>query len=468
MRSFGPLSAEADADLLSYFHITDQVRELVDFGAPRSRFILIARPGGGKTAIRKWLRAKAGADLTVLLTSEQTRLYLDDEEHPNAGDLRLLISTELLTALVSEAVEREILPARLQAEAKRIVESGWGELTKEFFKRKFGGVSILGCGITLKPAERRRYLQKIRQERHLEHIAGLAKSVAQAKKLLLVVDNPEELVASGLDDLTPDNAVRIGALLSVLGRVQSEGIRVVCFLKEQILQAVRTHYPDYQHFADQVEGLEWSAPDLIAMLESRVTTRLKADWSGVFTIEKDVFPSAVFPFLSNGPRDLLLLCNLAAKREGPIGKTLLLDGVRVLRGERLKDLTSQYKHWHRFDQFMSAMVTALVEKYGDRPIPRGGINAAFVEQYSRPKTAIHALRGVEWVDKARWEAPPVDERLFVAGCVGYIESGQRVFPWSGRDTTRFQVAESHFVSPLFSEAKGGETKTTARHAGRQR
>ena len=44
----------------------------------------------------------------------------------------------------------------------------------------------------------------------------------------------------------------------------------------------------------------------------------------------------------------------------------------------------------------------------------------------------------------------LQEHVNVAGVVGYVENGRRIFPWEGRDVERFQAAEGHFVSPLFT------------------
>jgi hypothetical protein len=279
--------------------------------------------------------------------------------------------------------------------------------------------------------------------------AALVKKVAKAKNLLLVVDNPEEIVGTGLNDVTPENAVRLGTFLSALHLLNAEGVRVVCFLKEQIVQAVRSNYPDFSHFADQLDGLSWTSEDLRALLSNRVTNRLSSKWQDVFDFKQEEITD-IFRFLSNGPRDLLQLCNLAGNAPGKISKEALLAGVPVVRSDRLKDLSAQYKQWPSFLQFTREMLDQLDKQHKGNDIPVGDINSIFAQQYSKPKTPIHALRAVDWVDKARWEAPLVDERLFVAGILGYSKGRSKVYPWNGRDTSGFQQADAHFVSPLYA------------------
>src|SRR5262249_16351321 len=151
----------------------------------------------------------------------------------------------------------------------------WKQSVGKFFSQNFVGISILGCGFTLKPEDRRSYLQELRRTNRLSAARNILEGMIAKKNVALVLDDPEFIVGEGLDDVTPENARRLGAFLSVLAEVHSIGIRVIVFLKEHILQNIRAHYTDFQHFADRIEGLEWTADDLIQMLQCRVLTRLK-------------------------------------------------------------------------------------------------------------------------------------------------------------------------------------------------
>jgi len=304
MFDFGPLASQNDSALLSYFHATKQASSLVDFSNARSPFILVARPGAGKTALLKWLETFSKDPLTIVFKARTTRLSLGDSML-NVGDIRVMIAAELFAALISEIVERGQLSGKTLKEAKDFLSKGWTKILGGFFRQNFVGLSILGVGFTLKPDERRSYLQEIRRTDRLTAGRAVLESVAAQTKIACVMDDPEEIVSEGLDEITAENARRLGAFLSVLAEVHSLGVRVVVTLKEHILQNMRANYSDFQHFADRIEGLEWTSDDLVRMLERRVSKRLRTTWNNVFEFNQQALRQKLFPLLVNGPRDLL-------------------------------------------------------------------------------------------------------------------------------------------------------------------
>jgi len=119
--------------------------------------------------------------------------------------------------------------------------------------------------------------------------------------------------------------------------------------------------------------------------------------------------------------------------------------------DKWRDLSTYYgDQWPYIDRFARALLSALKDKLGNKRIPIGEINSEFAKQFGNPKSSIHPLRQTEWIDNARWESPPIDERLFVIGCLGYELDRKRFFPWAGRNLDRFRLADSQFVSPVFS------------------
>ncbi len=246
--------------------------------------------------------------------------------------------------------------------------------------------------------------------------------------------------------------MRLGAFLSVLAEFHSLGVRLVVFVKEHILQNARAHYPDFRHFADRIDGLEWTSDDLLEMLNRRVTSRLNSKWDRVFEMSQQNLREEIFPYLVNGPRDLLSLCNLAGKEGHKISKDKLERSIRALRWEKWGELASHYgKQWPSIDLFARALTSALSTKYRKKTFPPGAVNTLFAALHADPMSEIHALRKVPWIDSAKWENPPVDERLFLIGCLGYVFDQKWNYPWGGRSLDNFRLSDSHFISTLFVE-----------------
>jgi hypothetical protein len=442
--------AQTDPDLLRYFHVTRQARNFLDFKRPQPAFLFVARPGSGKSALLRWLEAEQGQHTALIIRSDKTRISAEDAR-PNTGDIRTMVAAELYASLISETVDRKIGSESARRQGAAFLKSGWTAVVGGFFKRKFGGLSILGCGFTLKPSDRRDYLQELRRTGGVETAREALKQIALTARIALVIDDPKYIVGEGLDDVTPENGLRLGAFLSVLSDLHAIGVRVVVFLKEHILQNTREHYPDFRHFSDRIEGLEWSSEDLVEMLTRRVHSRIKAKWGDVFSLDEKRLTKEVFPKLINGPRDLLSLCNTVGKRDAKITSEQLARAVGALKNEKWAELRLYYgKQWPQIDQFARAMIDQLRARHGDNHLPPGKINEEFASAYGDPDSAIHSLRRkITWVDSAKYENPPVDERLFLIGCLGFIKDNSTSYPWAGREVEAFALADLHFVSPLF-------------------
>lgn len=449
MHNFGPLSAQSDPDILSYFHTTGQVSKLLTEEAIPSDFIFVARPGGGKTALVRWLQTSSHGRTVVLISPEDTRIVMDDDT-PNVEDNRMLMRGELFTGTILEIMSRCSLPPKLEAQCREYSKKWW-QLVGSFINRNLGGLSLLGSGFSLKPNDRQDYLAEIRKGQKVTEAMDLLRQLTTKVNLTLVVDNPEYIVGKGLEDVTKANATRIGAFLSVLGQLHALGVQVVVFVKEHILQDVQDRYRDSMDFEDRVESLEWTEQDLMQMLILRIERRLNKDWEDVFTISGDEFRTTVVPCLINGPRDLLFVCNTAGRGGSKISKSDLKKGVDTLRSQKLRDVSTQYgERWPRIDAFVNATIALLAKEFGRKPVERERFLSAIEKEFQDPNSELADLRGKEpWIYTALWASPRIHERLFLIGCIGYILKGQRYYPWAGRSLDKLRLASSYFVSPLF-------------------
>ena len=168
MFNFGPEAAQNDTELLSYFHTTQQVKTLINqkISTQDKDCIFAVRPGGGKTALVKWLNSEEHQHNVLVLPTSKTRFITDDSK-PNIEDYRNLISAELYAWMISESLEKFKLSEPLREKLKEYFKWSWTEPIKGFFKGKFEGLTILGFGFSLKASDRKSYLKEIREKRKL-------------------------------------------------------------------------------------------------------------------------------------------------------------------------------------------------------------------------------------------------------------------------------------------------------------
>jgi hypothetical protein len=165
MYNFGPITSQGDTQLIEYFHITNQISLKFSQKFGRNGFIMVVRPGGGKTALFTWLSRGPHGKKVISINNDVVRFIIKDDETATSDDHRILISAELFTALISEIFKNEKLPALLKAKCEDYLTNTWGSLWS-FFGTKFEGLQILGCGFSLQASDRQNYLDKIRKEKN--------------------------------------------------------------------------------------------------------------------------------------------------------------------------------------------------------------------------------------------------------------------------------------------------------------
>ena len=454
MFNFGPEAAQNDTELLSYFHTTQQVKTLINqkISTQDKDCIFAVRPGGGKTALVKWLNSEEHQHNVLVLPTSKTRFITDDSK-PNIEDYRNLISAELYAWMISESLEKFKLSEPLREKLKEYFKWSWTEPIKGFFKGKFEGLTILGFGFSLKASDRKTYLKEIREKNKIAEASELLKQISEEIKLVLVIEDPELIVGEGLqEEITRDNSIRIGAFLSVVNTLHSLGIQVVTFVKEHILQGVQKNYGDFSHFEGSITGLKWTEKDLMDMLLLRIKTRFNQDWNNVFEMSQKKFKSEILPFMINGPRDLIFVCNQAGKGNGKVSKISLEKSIHSLRASKWIQIENQFSVLWPGIHLVASTVCELISKNAqDNPISRENFREILKTDFSSTGTPLHSLRNHEsWMFTMLWATPSIEERLFYLGCIGYLSGDQKIYSWYGRSINEFNQANQIFINPLFT------------------
>lgn len=451
---FGPLAAQGDPQLLSYFCKTPQISRLTDpLRSGPSKFIVVSRPGAGKSAIFKFVKSQNSGFPAFVIQGAERVIFPHDDQTMSLDLCRSLAFGELAAAFISWA--RASLPLSIAVKRQIQIFQAKQGFKKIFTKagREIVGLNILGTGFSLAPRDRSQYLEVLRSSAFTDEAKRLIKLLAdQSPSPAIVVDDPEYMVVHGLTEVSKENSIKLGALLEGLERIDSVGVRTPTFIREHIHRAVLDHYTDASHYADRVTGLGWTSDSLLDLLHERLKHRLKREWSDVFPLEKQQFSEQVFPFLVNGPRDLLYICNLAGENL-PINEASLLKAIKESQRGQWLELKRQFDtSFPGFQKFAIASARMIVQNFGLKEFDPAGFDDLIDNGLTRVGSDIYDLRGQnEWVDELAHTPRRAAELLYAAGCLGYARDGERIYPWAGRSNEGFSMADRYFLSKAFSE-----------------
>ena len=448
MYDFGPITAQGDPNLLKYFHVTNQIASIINDSSNMNGFIMVVRPGGGKTALYTWLNNKLNDRKVISINSDVVRFVFKDDNDATSEDHRVLISAELSAAVISLISKDADTPDPIKVKCKNYLDNFW-ETTWESAKSKFEGINILGCGFSMASSDRKSYLEKIRKEKKLDQATVLIREISSVRKIMIIVDNPESIVGLGLEDVTHDNGIRIGAFLSSLSFLYSLGIQVIAFVKEHIIQAVAEYYRDYNQYQNRIDGLEWTEDDLLKVVENRISTIMNYDWDDVFDIDKMSFANLVLPYLINGPRDLLYICDKSKKCSGKITKEVLTNSIDLLRNSKWSQIKNEFGlSWPKIDLFTKNIIE-LIPTRNRSGITKARMMELITGAMKDSQSQLYDLRKQEdWINSALVGDPTIEDKLFLIGAIGYELDGNLYYPWSGRFVDRFHQSNKVFISPL--------------------
>jgi len=173
----------------------------------------------------------------------------------------------------------------------------------------------------------------------------------------------------------------------------------------------------------------------------------------VFAEQPAALARAVFPYLSNGPRDLIRLLNLAGDSDR-ITTSQIIARTSTLRKERMEDLQSQYRQWPNLGTVVEELVAAVFVEDPEGRFARGMVNQLFRNLYNNPDSQTYRVRqGADWLGFVASGAPSMEQLLFTVGFLGYIgDDRDPRQPWNSRDSDAFSNATLYFIGALFRPA----------------
>lgn len=450
--NLGPPAADNDPDLLSYYCATNQIKALLQERGPDASCIIAAPPGSGKTALLRWLKEGIHSFDVISIGADEFRPIPDDDKL-TTEDIKLIIRYELPKFTLGKWLKLNRLGSEEIRSAYNRSEKSILKWIKDTFTDRFAGFSILAVSLALNPAERKQYLRELRVSGAATQMQNLLQSAATRERpLIIAVDNPEQILASGLDATDRRSALLTGALLHVLRGLQTAGVRVLALTRDNVLNSVKD-YPDYGHFSDAITWLTWSNKDLLGVIEDRLTKRLQRTWDKVFGLTKSEFTKTVIPWVVDGPRDLILLCNNALR----VGSKGIADLASFQHEkEALLDhkLTAVHGHYStqypRIREYVEAVAEVLAVTFHDAEISKKDLRARVVNSSREGSSKLFELKKDQgWIEAMNPRSGQIEGLLYDLGVIGVIDSTGRRYSWEGRTASRIKTAEQVFLSPLF-------------------
>jgi hypothetical protein len=452
--NLGPPAADKDPNLLSYYHATNQVRSLLNAHGSDAPCILVAPPGSGKTALLKWLKGGSHAFDVVSVEAEDFRPLPDDDKLAEP-DAELIIRYELSKFVLERWLalnQGQHRADSIRQAYKRSEQSilGW---IRNAFNERFSSIQAFGFGLSLNPTERKQYLQELRASEAAKRMEELLqKAATTTRPLIVAVDNPEQIVARALDATERDSALLTGVLLSVLEGLQTSGVRILALTRDNILASVSS-YADYGHFSYSSTWLTWTSDDLVGVIAARVAKRLRRRWNTTFGLTKQEFAQEVIPWVVDGPRDLILLCNNALQigSDGVADRSSFQHSVEALLEHKLTAVHGHYNtQYPRIREYIEAAAAEVAVNYGDKDIGKRELRACIVNKSRERSSKLFDLKTDQaWIDAMHPRTGQIESLLYDIGVIGVVDANGRRYAWTGRSPDRIQNAERVFLSPLF-------------------
>jgi hypothetical protein len=448
----GPPAADSDPDLLSYYYETNEVQALLGAHGSDAPCILVAPPGSGKTALLRWLKGKSHAFDVVSVQAKKFR-PLPDDDNLAEPDVELVIRYELSKFALGEWFEFQHPGSDSIRQAYDRSEGSLLGRIGNTLNRRIGSISVMGFGVSLNPAERRQYLHDLRASESADFMEDLLlKAATTQRPLIVAVDNPEKIVVRS-DATEEQNVQRTGVLLSVLESLQTQGARILALTRDNVFASVAS-YVDYGHFSYSSTWLTWTSDDLVGVIADRVDKRLQRQWDATFALTKDQFKEQVIPWVVDGPRDLILLCNNALEiRPDAVADLQSFErSVPALLTHKLNAVHGHYKtQYPRIREYIEAAAAEVAVQFDNNDISKNDLRACIVNKSRDGSSQLYMLqRDQRWISELQSGAGRIERFLYDLGVIGRIDDATgRRYAWTGRDPDRIETAERVFLSPLF-------------------
>ena len=446
---FENLDSATDEKLQSYFTATGAIGRLSDFGSRRS--LAVGLKGVGKTAAYRYLTEFDNTpDVVIGINIDRFSLSLPNRNLHYATCRKQFEHDITLEALRGVTEKRVSLKTRI---SKHYLDAAATEVrtyieTLKSVASRFGGLSLIGCGFTVRQADAVVAIGLGKQSE--VNAPRVLKAVCEAGiKIRIVVDDPEQVFSASRE---LDTHLIGGFCLAALRMSQANpNLKVIPLLKTHVYYPTLVDVDDLRQYPDHMERLCWTRDELIDV----VTNRLKLLGSSLPDLFRGTEKQgrqhieAMCAEVRDGPRDLLWWIYLCLKhtKGDKISAEVLKQTKAKMSKRSLGELVSAHSgHYKRIGEVVKCI-------FRKEPIRKYSLNELrkHIADLMLKDKEMKSLWKLDWMQMQTHHALPA--LLFEVGAIAMQYKGTLILPYEeGYDTENFEEAESVELVPALLDA----------------
>jgi len=319
--SLGPLDGDDDPNLREYFVPFGNFDQLLN----KSLFLVVGPKGTGKSAIKKHLlELRIGNDRDVIDLDDQLGFSLNDINASSPNEIKHRMKGYLVALILNHLAESN--PGILNESKVREITAGEAPLLHKLVKPLKIKATIVEYAMSdLFSREKRSNLPQLLDE-STKHVVLDTLDEVDADDIWLLVDDLDT-VFSGDDE---ESTVKfVAAIISAASDISiqmfEKRVWIVLFLRSEIFEELKRKAPELDKEMIYIWEIAWSREALTKFLAARIRWAVHATerqpeyryFQMMFDVadEHDTteLQTYLFEKVINGPRDLLLLVDMARR-----------------------------------------------------------------------------------------------------------------------------------------------------------
>lgn len=380
--SLGPLDGDDDPNLREYFVPFGNFDQLLN----KSLFLVVGPKGTGKSAIKRHLlEARTDDGQEVIDLDEQFGFSLDDINATSPSEIKNKMKGYLVALILNRLAESN--PGLLNERKVREITEGEAPLLHKLVRPLTFRATIVEYAMSdLFPREKRSSLPQLLDDSTKQAVVDTLDEI-EADDIWLLVDDLDTVFTGDDEESTVKFvAAIISAASDVSIQMFEKRVWIVLFLRSEIYEELMRKAPELDKEMVYIWDIAWSREALTKFLAARirwVTSAAKGQpehryFQMLFEVADEDETAELLTYLFerviNGPRDLLLLIDMARRTAvGEGADRIALSHVQqseVDYGQRkLRQITSNFQRiYGDIDRVVERLFRGASQNYDRRSL----------------------------------------------------------------------------------------------------